>query len=61
MIDFLVGREATRDDWIAKAMCPASRGKLDLSAEPTVTGFGFDKKNHRHLSADAGRPAHRRT
>jgi len=51
VIDFLVGREATRDDWVAKTMCPASRGKIDLSAEPTVTGFGFDKKNHRHLSA----------
>ena len=28
VIDFLVGREATRDDWVAKAMCPASRGKM---------------------------------
>ena len=44
VIDFLVGREATRDDWIAKAMCPADRGKLDLTAAPTVTGFGFDKR-----------------
>ena len=51
VIDFLVGREATRDDWVAKTMCPASRGKIDLSAEPTVTGFGFDKQNHRQLSA----------
>jgi polyvinyl alcohol dehydrogenase (cytochrome) len=51
VIDFLVGREATRDDWIATAMCQADRGKLDLTAAPTVTGFGFDKKNHRHLSA----------
>ena len=30
--DYLVGREATRDDWIAKSMCPTSRGKIDLSA-----------------------------
>src|SRR5512138_1151222 len=52
VIDFLVGREVTRDDWVAKAMCPASRGKMDLSATPTVTGFGFDQKNHRHLSAE---------
>jgi polyvinyl alcohol dehydrogenase (cytochrome) len=50
--DYLVGREATRDDWIAKAMCPSSRGKIDLSGNPTVTGFGFDKKNHRHLTAE---------
>ena len=51
VIDFLVGRQATRDDWVTKAMCPASRGKIDLSAAPTVSGFGFDKQNHRHLSA----------
>ena len=52
VIDYLVGREPTRDDWIAGAMCPASRGKLDLSAAPSVTGFGFDNKNHRRLSAE---------
>src|SRR6185369_12382700 len=52
VIDFLVGREATRDDWVAKAMCPASRGKMDLSATPTVTGFGYNQKNHRHLTAE---------
>jgi polyvinyl alcohol dehydrogenase (cytochrome) len=52
VIDFLVGREVTRDDWVAKAMCPASRGKMDLSATPSVIGFGFDQQNHRHLSAE---------
>jgi polyvinyl alcohol dehydrogenase (cytochrome) len=51
VVDYLVGREATSDAWIAKAMCPATRGKLDLDATPSVIGFGFDKKNHRHLSA----------
>ena len=51
VIDYLVGRQATSDEWVAKAACPASRGKIDLSATPTVTGFGFDTNNHRHLSA----------
>jgi polyvinyl alcohol dehydrogenase (cytochrome) len=51
VIDYLVGRQATSDEWITKAMCPASRGKLDLAAAPTVAGFGFDKKNHRRLTA----------
>jgi polyvinyl alcohol dehydrogenase (cytochrome) len=55
VIDYLVGRQATSDEWVTKTMCPASRGKIDLSAPPTVGGFGFDKQNHRHLSAtDAG-------
>jgi polyvinyl alcohol dehydrogenase (cytochrome) len=52
VIDFLVGREVTRDDWVPRAMCPASRGTIDLSATPSVTGFGFDPKNHRNLSAE---------
>ena len=51
VIDFLVGREATSDEWLAPMMCPAERRKVKLDAPATVTGFGFDPKNHRRLSA----------
>jgi polyvinyl alcohol dehydrogenase (cytochrome) len=51
VIDFLVGREATSDEWLASAMCPAERRQVKLDAPATVTGFGFDPKNHRRLSA----------
>lgn len=51
VVDFLVGREVTNDDWIAKARCPADRGRVNLDAAATVTGFGFENNNHRHLSA----------
>jgi polyvinyl alcohol dehydrogenase (cytochrome) len=51
VVDWLVGREVANDDWIAQAMCPADRASVDLSAPATMTGFGFDRKNHRHLSA----------
>jgi polyvinyl alcohol dehydrogenase (cytochrome) len=51
MIDFLVGRKTIDESWIAKMQCPANRGKLDTRATAaTVTTFGFDKQNHRHLS-----------
>jgi polyvinyl alcohol dehydrogenase (cytochrome) len=53
VIDFLVGREVANDDWIAKMRCPADRRSVELRAAPTLTGFGFDKRNHRHLSARA--------
>ena len=51
VIDFLVGREATSDEWLAPMMCPAERRQVKLDQPATVTGFGFDLKNHRHLSA----------
>jgi polyvinyl alcohol dehydrogenase (cytochrome) len=51
VIDFLVGREATSDEWVAKMMCPAARRTVRLDRPATVTGFGFEPKNHRHLSA----------
>jgi polyvinyl alcohol dehydrogenase (cytochrome) len=51
LIDFLVGSGATSDEWIASMRCPAERAKPDLDAVPTIVGFGFDKLNHRHLSA----------
>lgn len=46
------GRKSARrklEPWIAGMMCPANRRAVDLSATPTMTGFGFDKLNHRHL------------
>lgn len=52
VVDYLVGREVTKDDWLTRTMCPAERSKVDFSARPTITGFGFDKQNHRHLTAD---------
>jgi polyvinyl alcohol dehydrogenase (cytochrome) len=51
VIDFLVGSEATSDDWIARIMCAADRRTVNVDAPATVTGFGFDLKNHRRLSA----------
>jgi polyvinyl alcohol dehydrogenase (cytochrome) len=51
VVDWLVGREVANDDWIAQAMCPADRASVDLNAPATMTGFGFDRKNHRQLSA----------
>jgi polyvinyl alcohol dehydrogenase (cytochrome) len=51
VIDFLVGREATSDEWLAPMMCPAERRQVKLDATATVTGFGFDPKNHRRLTA----------
>lgn len=51
LIDYLVGREATSDDWLAPAMCSAERRTVKLDGPAIVTGFGFDPKNHRQLSA----------
>jgi polyvinyl alcohol dehydrogenase (cytochrome) len=57
VIDFLVGREATSDEWLAKMMCPAPRSRfrasrsVKLDAPASVAGFGFDLKNRRHLTA----------
>jgi polyvinyl alcohol dehydrogenase (cytochrome) len=51
VIDFLVGREATSDEWLPPMMCPAERRQVKLNAPATVTGFGFDPKNHRRLTS----------
>ncbi len=51
VIDYLVGREATSDEWLSTAMCAPDRRTVKLDAPATVTGFGFDPKNHRHLTA----------
>ncbi|MEP7247442.1 MAG: PQQ-binding-like beta-propeller repeat protein [Gammaproteobacteria bacterium] len=55
LIDYLIGRDVVSDAWIDKLMCAADHRTVDLDAVPTVAGFGFDKKNHRHLTkAQAG-------
>ncbi|MBM0107228.1 PQQ-binding-like beta-propeller repeat protein [Steroidobacter sp. S1-65] len=51
VIDFLVGREATSDEWLGHAMCAPERRIPKLDDPATVMGFGFDPKNHRRLSA----------
>ncbi len=51
LVEYLVGAPVATDEWIAGFMCPADRRTPDLSAAPTIYGFGFDEKNHRHLTA----------
>jgi polyvinyl alcohol dehydrogenase (cytochrome) len=51
LIDFLVGRGIADDTWLAKMMCTGPRKRPKLAMAPTVAGFGFEKHNHRHLSA----------
>ncbi|MBB6092415.1 polyvinyl alcohol dehydrogenase (cytochrome) [Povalibacter uvarum] len=48
--DYLAGAEQANDAWIAKMMCPADRRAVDVSPAASVTGFGFDPRNHRHLT-----------
>ena len=50
VIDYLAGRGVTDDGWVAKLMCGADRRAINLDAAATVAGFGFDEKNHRHLT-----------
>jgi polyvinyl alcohol dehydrogenase (cytochrome) len=55
LIDYLVGREVIDDNWTAKMMCTGNRAKFDARAKSNVATFGFDLKNHRHLTkAQAG-------
>jgi polyvinyl alcohol dehydrogenase (cytochrome) len=50
LIDFLIGRAVVDDSWIARMMCSPSRRAVDLTAPATVSGFGFDRHNHRLLT-----------
>jgi polyvinyl alcohol dehydrogenase (cytochrome) len=50
LIDYLVGRSVSDDGWVAKMMCPAGRRESSLDGSPTVTSFGFDEHNQRHLT-----------
>jgi polyvinyl alcohol dehydrogenase (cytochrome) len=49
LIDYLVGRGVTDDAWVDRMMCTASRPTISFDA-PTVSGFGFNRQNERHLS-----------
>jgi polyvinyl alcohol dehydrogenase (cytochrome) len=49
--DYLTGRELATGDWTAAHMCTGNRKKVDLRATPIISGFGFDMKNHRALTA----------
>lgn len=51
LMDFLVGPDADSDKWIAANTCTGERKEVDVNAPAIITGFGFDKHNHRHLSA----------
>jgi polyvinyl alcohol dehydrogenase (cytochrome) len=48
LIDFLVGRAATDDAWVAKMMCDSRQ--VNLTAPPSVASFGFDNHNTRRLT-----------
>lgn len=50
VIDYLVGRSAVDDTWVAKMMCAADRRGMDLTPTAAVAGFGFNNKNHRQLT-----------
>ncbi|MEX1032627.1 MAG: PQQ-binding-like beta-propeller repeat protein [Cellvibrionaceae bacterium] len=52
LVEYLAGRESTSDDWIAGMMCSAERRSVDTGAGASVATFGFNKENHRHLSAE---------
>ncbi len=51
LIDFLIGRAQVSDAWTAPMRCAPDRRKVDLSMPATVADFGFDLRNHRHLTA----------
>ena len=51
LIDYLIGRARVSDTWTAPMRCTPARRKVDLSMPATVADFGFDLRNHRHLTA----------
>jgi polyvinyl alcohol dehydrogenase (cytochrome) len=51
LIDFLIGRARVSDAWTAQLRCTPTRRKVDLTMPATVADFGFDLRNHRHLTA----------
>ncbi|MGQ9426637.1 outer membrane protein assembly factor BamB family protein [Gilvimarinus sp. F26214L] len=52
LIEYLAGMEQTSDEWIAGMMCPAERRTVDTRQQATVTGFGFNERNDRHLTRE---------
>src|ERR1700733_8875122 len=51
LIDYLIGRARVSDAWTAQLRCTPARRKVDLTMPATGADFGFDLKNHRHLTA----------
>ncbi len=51
LVDFLVGRDATSDDWTTTLMCPKDRN-LNITTAPSVAHFGFNNENHRALTKE---------
>ena len=51
LIDFLIGRARVSDAWTTQLRCTPERRKVDLTMPATVADFGFDLRNHRHLTA----------
>ena len=56
LIRYLTGAQAVvavapTDTWSARMTCPADRAAIDLTTPAPVTGFGFDRRNTRSLTA----------
>lgn len=50
LLDYLAGRAAVDDGWVANMMCSAKRRVSSLDGPATVSSFGFDEHNNRHLT-----------
>ncbi len=48
--DYLGGEVLVQTNWTEAMMCEGDRAAVDLSAAPTVAGFGYDRTNSRRLS-----------
>lgn len=52
LISYLTGRDtSTVDTWTQAMMCTGARAQVNLSAQPSVVGFGFDRNNTRAVTA----------
>lgn len=51
LVDYLSNKNQNDDAWIAGMMCPADRKEVNTSVDAAVSTFGFNKHNHRNLSA----------
>src|SRR5690606_37769706 len=52
VISYLTGRDtSTVDTWTQAMMCTGARAQVNLSAQPSVIGFGFDRNNTRAVTA----------
>lgn len=51
LVEYLSDTPTRPDDWVTAMMCAEHNRDYKITATPTVTGFGFDKHNHRRLTA----------